>query len=126
MTRIGVLAASLSACAVAGCAALPPTGAPTPAETACRAVLAAPADNGDPWFRLGNALAEAGDYEAAELAYRESLRRHADARTQHNLALVQLQLGAAGLHAAARTLPANDPARAGSRAYVQELLRTLP
>ena len=32
----------------------------------------------------------------------------------------------AGLHAAARTLPANDPARAGSRAYVQELLRTLP
>ena len=38
------------------------------AEHACRAVLDPPADGSDPWFRLGNALAEAGDYDAAERA----------------------------------------------------------
>lgn len=109
-----------------GCASLPAGLAPTSAEHACRAVLDPPADGSDPWFRLGNALAEAGDYDAAERAYRESLRRRPDPRTRHNLALVQLQLGLAGLQTAAATLPADDPVRVASRAYLHELRQTLP
>ncbi|HNO61450.1 MAG TPA: tetratricopeptide repeat protein [Plasticicumulans sp.] len=116
----------LAGFAAGGCASLPAGLAPTSAEHACRAVLDPPADGSDPWFRLGNALAEAGDYDAAERAYRESLRRRPDPRTRHNLALVQLQLGLTGLQAAAAALPADDPARVASRAYLHELRQTLP
>lgn len=123
--RVRLNAVLLASLAAGGCASLPGL-APTPAEQACRAVLEPPADGSDPWFRLGNALAEAGDYEAAERAYRESLRRRPDPRTRHNLALVQLQLGLSGLQAAAAALPADDPARVASRAWLHELRQTLP
>lgn len=43
-----------------------------------------PKDSG-PWFQLGNLYSEQGRLDAAERAYRESLRRRDDARTLHNL-----------------------------------------
>lgn len=119
----GVLLAWLP---VAGCTTLSTGLATSSSEAACRAVFAQAADSGDPWFRLGNALAETGDYEGAEQAYRQSLRLRPDARTQHNLALVRLQLGLGDLQTAARVLPADDPARVASRAYLHELRQTLP
>lgn len=75
----------------------------------------------EPWFQLGNLYAEQGRLDSAQRAYRESLRRRDDARTLHNLGLVQVKLGIGALREAQQRLPPNDPARQDTR----ELLRTL-
>ena len=79
-----------------------------------------PGDAG-PWFQLGNLYAEQGRLASAERAYREALRRRDDARTLHNLGLVQVKLGVGALREAQKRLPRDDPAR--QETY--ELLRTL-
>lgn len=73
------------------------------------------------WFQLGNLYAEQGRLDSAQRAYREALRRRDDARTLHNLGLVQIKLGIGALREAQQRLPPNDPARQDTR----ELLRTL-
>ncbi len=75
----------------------------------------------EPWFQLGNLYAEQGRLDSAQRAYRESLRRRDDARTLHNLGLVQVKLGIGALRESQQRLPPNDPARQDTR----ELLRTL-
>jgi tetratricopeptide (TPR) repeat protein len=75
----------------------------------------------EPWFQLGNLYAEQGRLDSAQRAYRESLRRRDDARTLHNLGLVQVKLGIGALRESQKRLPPNDPARQETR----ELLRTL-
>ncbi len=73
------------------------------------------------WFQLGNLYAEQGRLDSAERAYREALRRRDDARTLHNLGLIQVKLGIGALREAQTRLPPTDAARRETR----ELLRTL-
>ena len=75
-----------------------------------------------PWFQLGNLYAEQGRLDAAERAYREALRRRDEARTLHNLGLVQVRLGVGALREAQQRLPPDDPARRETRAFLQTLL----
>lgn len=75
-----------------------------------------------PWFHLGNLYAEQGRLDAAERAYREALRRRDEARTLHNLGLVQVRLGVGALREAQRRLPPDDPARRETREFLQTLL----
>lgn len=75
----------------------------------------------NPWFQLGNLYAEQGRLDSAERAYREALRRRDDAKTLHNLGLVQVKLGIGALREAQNRLPPADAARQETR----ELLRTL-
>ena len=75
-----------------------------------------------PWFQLGNLYAEQGRLDSAQRAYRESLRRRDDARTLHNLGLVQVRLGVGALREAQKRLPPNDPARQETRELLQTLL----
>ncbi len=75
----------------------------------------------NPWFHLGNLYAEQGRLDSAERAYREALRRRDDAKTLHNLGLVQVKLGIGALREAQNRLPPADAARQETR----ELLRTL-
>ena len=75
----------------------------------------------NPWFQLGNLYAEQGRLDSAERAYREALRRRDDAKTLHNLGLVQVKLGIGALREAQNRLPSADAARQETR----ELLRTL-
>lgn len=133
--RLPPLAVAL-ALALPACTTLGPYGSSagtttaTPVEdpllAACRQALAAPADIGDPWFLLGNAYAEQGRLSEAEDAYRRALERAAHPRAQHNLALVQLQLGMHNLREAARQLPARDRARAETREFLRALMETAP
>jgi len=74
------------------------------------------------WFQLGNLYAEQGRLDSAERAYRESLRRRDDARTLHNLGLVQVRLGVGALREAQARLPSDDPARQETREFLQTLL----
>lgn len=76
----------------------------------------------EPWFQLGNLYAEQGRLDSAQRAYREALRRHDDARTLHNLGLVQVRLGMGALREAEQRLPPNDPARQETRALLRTLL----
>jgi len=78
-----------------------------------------------PWFQLGNLYAEQGRLEAAERAYREALRRRDEARTLHNLGLVQIKLGIGALREAHQRLPPNDPARRETREFLQTLLEAV-
>ena len=80
-----------------------------------------PRDAG-PWFQLGNLYAEQGRLDAAERAYREALRRRDDARTLHNLGLVQVRLGVGALREARERLPPDDPAREQTREFLRALL----
>ncbi|MFO1422035.1 MAG: tetratricopeptide repeat protein [Candidatus Competibacteraceae bacterium] len=75
-----------------------------------------------PWFQLGNLYAEQGRLDAAERAYREALRRRDEARTLHNLGLVQVKLGVGALREAQQRLPPNDPVRRETREFLQTLL----
>ena len=75
-----------------------------------------------PWFQLGNLYAEQGRLDSAQRAYRESLRRRDDARTLHNLGLVQVRLGVGALREAQKRLPPNDPTRQETRELLQTLL----
>ena len=75
-----------------------------------------------PWFQLGNLYAEQGRLDAAERAYREALRRRDEARTLHNLGLVQVRLGVGALREAQQRLPLDDPTRQETRALLQTLL----
>lgn len=75
-----------------------------------------------PWFQLGNLYAEQGRLDAAERAYREALRRRDEARTLHNLGLVQVRLGVGALREAQRRLPPDDRARRETREFLQTLL----
>ena len=75
-----------------------------------------------PWFQLGNLYAEQGRLDAAERAYREALRRRDEARTLHNLGLVQVRLGIGALREAQQRLPSDDPARRETREFLQTLL----
>lgn len=75
-----------------------------------------------PWFQLGNLYAEQGRLDSAERAYREALRRRDDARTLHNLGLVQVRLGVGALREAQKRLPADDPARRETREFLRTLL----
>ena len=75
----------------------------------------------NPWFQLGNLYAEQGRLDSAERAYREALRRRDDAKTLHNLGLVQVKLGIGALREAQNRWPPADAARQETR----ELLRTL-
>jgi len=75
-----------------------------------------------PWFQLGNLYAEQGRLDAAERAYREALRRRDEARTLHNLGLVQVRLGVGALREAQQRLPPDDPTRQETRALLQTLL----
>ncbi|MCK7577849.1 MAG: tetratricopeptide repeat protein [Chromatiales bacterium] len=78
-----------------------------------------------PWFQLGNLYAEQGRLDSAERAYREALRRRDDARTLHNLGLVQMKLGVGALREAQKRLPPDDPARRETREFLQTLLETV-
>ena len=80
-----------------------------------------PQDAG-PWFQLGNLYAEQGRLDMAERAYREALRRRDDARTLHNLGLVQVRLGVGALREAWERLPPNDPARQQTHEFLRVLL----
>lgn len=75
-----------------------------------------------PWFQLGNLYAEQGRLEAAERAYRESLRRRDDAKTLHNLGLVQVRLGIGALREAQARLPPDAAARRETHEFLQTLL----
>jgi tetratricopeptide (TPR) repeat protein len=76
----------------------------------------------NPWFQLGNLYAEQGRLDSAERAYRESLRRRDEARTLHNLGLVQVRLGVGALRESQKRLPPNDPARQETREFLRTLL----
>lgn len=76
------------------------------------------------WFQLGNLYAEQGRLDSAERAYRESLRRRDDARTLHNLGLVQVRLGVGALREAQARLPPDDSTRQETREFLQTLLET--
>ena len=78
-----------------------------------------------PWFQLGNLYAEQGRLDAAERAYREALRRRDEARTLHNLGLVQIKLGIGALREAQQRLPPDDPARRETREFLQTLLEAV-
>jgi tetratricopeptide (TPR) repeat protein len=78
-----------------------------------------------PWFQLGNLYAEQGRLDSAERAYREALRRRDDARTLHNLGLVQIKLGAGALREAQQRLPPDDPARQQTREFLRTLLEAM-
>lgn len=80
-----------------------------------------PQDAG-PWFQLGNLYTEQGRLDMAERAYREALRRRDDARTLHNLGLVQVRLGVGALREAWERLPPNDPARQQTHEFLRALL----
>ena len=120
--------------------AAPPTPSPSPDFIAERALQAyttgrwdvaegyylqltrlQPQDAG-PWFQLGNLYAEQGRLDMAERAYREALRRRDDARTLHNLGLVQVRLGMGALREAWERLPPNDPARQQTHEFLRTLL----
>ncbi|MFZ1640476.1 MAG: tetratricopeptide repeat protein [Candidatus Contendobacter sp.] len=75
-----------------------------------------------PWFQLGNLYAEQGRLDSAERAYREALRRRDEARTLHNLGLVQVRLGVGALREAQKRLPPDDPTRRETREFLQTLL----
>lgn len=79
----------------------------------------------NPWFQLGNLYAEQGRLHSAERAYRESLRRRDDARTLHNLGLVQVRLGVGALREAQKRLPPDDPARRETPAFLRALLEAV-
>lgn len=81
-------------------------------------------NDAQPWFQLGNLYAEQGRLDAAERAYREALRRRNDARTLHNLGLVQVKLGVGALREARERLPADDPLHQETREFLQTLLGT--
>lgn len=83
-----------------------------------------PKDSG-PWFQLGNLYSEQGRLDAAERAYRESLRRRDDARTLHNLGLAQVKLGIGALREAQKRLPPNDPARRETQEFLRILLESI-
>lgn len=74
------------------------------------------------WFQLGNLYAEQGRLDSAQRAYHESLRRRDDARTLHNLGLVQVRLGIGALREAQKRLPPDDPARQETREFLQTVL----
>ena len=74
------------------------------------------------WFQLGNLYAEQGRLDSAQRAYHESLRRRDDARTLHNLGLVQVRLGVGALREAQKRLPPDDPARQETREFLQTVL----
>lgn len=78
-----------------------------------------------PWFQLGNLYAEQGRLDSAERAYREALRRRDDARTLHNLGLVQIKLGVGALREAQQRLPPDDPARQETREFLRTLLESV-
>jgi tetratricopeptide (TPR) repeat protein len=78
----------------------------------------------EPWFQLGNLYAEQGRLDSAQRAYRESLRRRDDARTLHNLGLVQVKLGIGALRESQQRLPPSDPARQETREWLRTLLET--
>lgn len=78
----------------------------------------------EPWFHLGNLYAEQGRLDSAQRAYRESLRRRDDARTLHNLGLVQVKLGVGALRESQQRLPPNDSAREETREFLRTLLET--
>ena len=80
--------------------------------------------NAESWFQLGNLYAEQGRLDSAQRAYRESLRRRDDARTLHNLGLVQVKLGIGALRESQQRLPPNDPARQETREWLRTLLET--
>jgi len=83
-----------------------------------------PSDAG-PWFQLGNLYAEQGRLASAERAYREALRRRDDARTLHNLGLVQVKLGVGALRESQKRLPQDDPARQETHEFLKTLLETV-
>lgn len=78
-----------------------------------------------PWFQLGNLYAEQGRLDVAERAYREALRRRDDARTLHNLGLVQVRLGVGALREARERLPPDDPSRQQTREFLRALLEAM-
>lgn len=78
----------------------------------------------EPWFQLGNLYAEQGRLDSAQRAYQESLRRRDDAKTLHNLGLVQVKLGIGALRESQKRLPPDDPARQETREFLQTLLET--
>jgi tetratricopeptide (TPR) repeat protein len=78
----------------------------------------------NPWFQLGNLYAEQGRLDSAERAYREALRRHDEAKTLHNLGLVQVKLGIGALREAQSRLPSTDAARQETRELLRSLLET--
>jgi tetratricopeptide (TPR) repeat protein len=78
-----------------------------------------------PWFQLGNLYAEQGRLDSAERAYREALRRRDEARTLHNLGLVQVRLGVGALREAQQRLPPDDPARRETREFLRTLLEAV-
>ncbi len=78
-----------------------------------------------PWFQLGHLYAEQGRLDAAELAFREALRRRDEARTLHNLGLVQVRMGVGALREAQQRLSPNDPARRETREFLRTLLEAV-
>lgn len=78
----------------------------------------------EPWFQLGNLYAEQGRLDSAQRAYQESLRRRDNAKTLHNLGLVQVKLGIGALRESQKRLPPDDPARQETREFLQTLLET--
>lgn len=87
-------------------------------------VATAAFDNPEDWFQLGNRYAEAGQLEQAEHAYRRALENGPYPKAQHNLGLVQVRLGVKALQNAREQLPAEHPAHAATREFLQLLLRS--
>lgn len=76
------------------------------------------------WFQLGNLYAEQGRLDSAQRAYREALRRRDDAKTLHNLGLVQVKLGIGALREAEQRLAPDAATRAATRALLRTILES--
>lgn len=81
-------------------------------------------NSAEAWFQLGNLYAEQGRLDSAQRAYREALRRRDDAKTLHNLGLVQVRLGIGALRESEQRLPPNDGARQETRTLLRTLLES--
>jgi len=71
------------------------------------------------WFQLGNGFAENDQLIDAEAAYRQALLLGPHIKAQHNLGLVHIRLGIEALRSAAKQLPADSPARAETRQFLE-------
>ncbi len=141
-TRL-ILAATLFACLVAGCASAPSAPASKLAnvigqeQAADKAYMAGDMQSSitlyreltrevpqesDYWYRLGNAYARLQLPDEAVNAYQEAIKRNAaHARAWHNLGVVRLRQAQAALITSANSAAKDDPVREESRQLADQL-----